>query len=214
MQVGEYPTLRRTHGGNKVVLRNTINRHLCSSLPLQPTNQGSDQFQFNHEWEDRSDDCCPVLAPHDLWWVSSPNPSKSAHFILLSFKSDSLAIDLLLNGWWVWFCLKVWRPCCAKREARPSKGFAGRIWIAPTSVSQRAEAADTVKDFRCSSTACALLTAAVTEAVVMEAVVAVAVEVAVAAAAVERRCHRGRRQHWRRGLEGPEALHELLDSGR
>ena len=67
MQVGEYPTLRRTHGGNEVVLRNTINRHLCSSLPPRPTKQGSDQFQFNHEWEDRSDNCCPMLAPHDLW---------------------------------------------------------------------------------------------------------------------------------------------------
>ena len=50
-------------------------------------------------------------------------------------------------------------------------------------MSQRAEAADTVKDFRCASAACALLTAVVTEAVV-----AVAVE-EVAAAAVERRWH-------------------------
>ena len=56
---------------------------------------------------------------------------------------------------------------------------------------------DTVKDFRCASGACALLTAAMTEAVVTEAGVAVAVEVevAVAAAAVERWCHQGRRQH-------------------
>ena len=51
------------------------------------------------------------------------------------------------------------RPCCAERQARSSKGFAGRIGIAPTSASQRVEAADTVKDFRCASGAGALLTA-------------------------------------------------------
>jgi len=64
------------------------------------------------------------------------------------------------------------RPCCAERQARSSKGFAGRIGIAPTSASQRVEAADIVKDFRCASGACALLTAAAAEATVTVEVVA------------------------------------------
>jgi len=64
----------------------------------------------------------------------------------------------------------------------------------PTSASQRAEAADTVKDFRCASGACALLTAA-PMAVAVVAVAAGVAAAVVAAAAVERQCHQGRRQH-------------------
>lgn len=56
--------------------------------------------------------------------------------------------------------MKVWRPRCVGYEARNINGRAGITWLALSNVSRRAELADTVKEFRRSSTACAPLNVA------------------------------------------------------